>query len=125
LWFSWLFVFSARHSFCPPLPIMRAAMLRMRPLPTMSFTARAVPSLHQLNSGKPASNHGSLPPFTGRCFDMSHLEINHRARQLFVTLPIKQAEKRITTLYDFHRLGLDAQAIDHLLMAVPVNVRMR
>lgn len=56
---------------------------------------------------------------------MSHIEVNHRARKLFVTLPVQEAEKRIATLYDLHRLGLDAQAVDHLLMAVPVTVRMR
>lgn len=42
---------------------------------------------------------------------LSHAEVNHRARELFVTLPIKEAEQRIATLHQFASIGLDAQAV--------------
>jgi hypothetical protein len=55
---------------------------------------------------------------------MSHSEINERAGKLFLELPSEEAERRIATLHQLAALGLDAQAIDHLLMAVPLRARM-
>jgi len=56
---------------------------------------------------------------------MSHAEVNDRANRLFKSgLRGKMLEKRLATLRQWQRMGMDAVSVDHLLMAVPVQVKV-
>jgi len=57
---------------------------------------------------------------------MSHAEVNDRANQLFKSgLRGELLEKRIATLRQWQRMGLEASTVDHLIMAVPTQFKVR
>lgn len=57
---------------------------------------------------------------------MSHAEVNERTNRLFAEgLRGQVLERKVETMRQWQRLGLDAAAVDHLLPAVPLLARRR